>query len=395
MFIKGKKRKRAVTIVLATAILIMSMSSFISADTISEDWSEWSLYNTINLKLPDEWDISESIDTNDELEDNLETEDFFELAVASDIITEDCENPIVFYARYASDSENREHSMDIESKSDVQAAFKAYGAAEVKKFYKDTNESYVSEIKTDKVISGEMYFLKVNVKTDARDEEIYWTCHDNVSMIIKYGKKASLITKSEHEMMDAVVSAVDADSFLEELLTGDYDIEYDDFEIDDNDVSLGNLILGLAFLALGLAGLLIVGVPSMLRKNNEDNDKHENDKSSKLFGHDWLIDWPDDEEDKPIKPKNIAESAILEENKQCFAGDDRPAPKVQSFRDSKPEHVKADESKRDSLWTAEKEEYHSIAGDYEENLKNLVRSGMLTKQQMEEMLEKRRRKGGR
>lgn len=403
--IKGVRFKgiigRAVAASVA-AVLVLSSSISVWADT-----SEWGIFNgSLNVELPDYMDIFEYPTSNDEMQEILDTDGFSEIAFTS---SDDGET-IMFYVRQDHESANRD-TYEINSEADVRNAFDAFGASEIKQFYKDTDRSKVKSVEIDKVISGNMYFAKVEVKTEDEPEELYWTCYNNMSMIAMYSMMPSIMDKSDHKMMDQVVESIDATSLLSDLSMNEFNIEDYDEDFDDDGDS--NITMIVAFIGMLLAFVM----PLITRGGDKDKLRKvkipKPSKSSTLKGLSWLLDEEDDApgsagnhsaNDKANKQQKQqkqapykAEGVILEEHKDCFAGDDKPAdkPKSRLFRDSKPEHVKAGESKRDSLWAAEKEEYHSIAGNYEENLKTLVRSGMLTKQQMEEMLEKRRRKGGR
>lgn len=399
--IKGVRFKgiigRAVAASVA-AVLVVSASICAWADT-----AEWGIFNgNFNVTLPDYMDIFEYPTSNDEMQELLDKDGFSEIAFTS---SDDGET-IMFYVRQDHENENRD-TYEIDSEADIRNAFDAFGASEIKQFFEDTDRSKVKDVEIDKVINGNMYFTKVEVKTEDEPEELYWTCYDNISMIAMYSKTLSIMDKSDHKMMDQVVESIDATSLLSDLSMNEFDIE--DYDDDFEDDGVSNISLIVAFI-----GMLVAFAMPILTRGGDKNKlrKVKDSKSSTLKGLSWLLDDEDDSEDGSDDDKDNkqqkqqkqqkqapykAEGVILEEHKDCFAGDDKPAdkPKSRLFRDSKPEHVKAGESKRDSLMAAEKEEYHSIAGNYEENLKTLVRSGMLTKQQMEEMLEKRRRKGGR
>ncbi len=399
--IKGVRFKgiigRAVAASVA-AVLVVSASICAWADT-----AEWGIFNgNFNVTLPDYMDIFEYPTSNDEMQELLDKDGFSEIAFTS---SDDGET-IMFYVRQDHENENRD-TYEIDSEADIRNAFDAFGASEIKQFFEDTDRSKVKDVEIDKVINGNMYFTKVEVKTEDEPEELYWTCYDDISMIATYSKTLSIMDKSDHKMMDQVVESIDATSLLSDLSMNEFDIE--DYDDDFEDDGVSNISLIVAFI-----GMLVAFAMPILTRGGDKNKlrKVKDSKSSTLKGLSWLLDDEDDSEDGSDDDKDNkqqkqqkqqkqapykAEGVILEEHKDCFAGDDKPAdkPKSRLFRDSKPEHVKAGESKRDSLMAAEKEEYHSIAGNYEENLKTLVRSGMLTKQQMEEMLEKRRRKGGR
>lgn len=383
--IKGVRLKgiigRAVAASVA-AVLVVSASICAWADT-----AEWGIFNgNFNVTLPDYMDIFEYPTSNDEMQELLDKDGFSEIAFTS---SDDGET-IMFYVRQDHENENRD-TYEIDSEADIRNAFDAFGASEIKQFFEETDRSKVKDVEIDKVINGNMYFTKVEVKT----EELYWTCYDNISMIAMYSKTLSIMDKSDHKMMDQVVESIDATSLLSDLSMNEFDIE--DYDDDFEDDGVSNISLIVAFI-----GMLVAFAMPILTRGGDKNKlrKVKDSKSSTLKGLSWLLDDEDgSDDDKDNKQQKQApykaEGVILEEHKDCFAGDDKPAdkPKSRLFRDSKPEHVKAGESKRDSLMAVEKEEYHSIAGNYEENLKTLVRSGMLTKQQMEEMLEKRRRKG--
>lgn len=374
------------------AVLVVSASICAWADT-----AEWGIFNgNFNVTLPDYMDIFEYPTSNDEMQEILDKDGFSEIAFTS---SDDGET-IMFYVRQDHENENRD-TYEIDSEADIRNEFDAFGASEIKQFFEETDRSKVKDVEIDKVINGNMYFTKVEVKTEDEPEELYWTCYDNISMIAMYSKTLSIMDKSDHKMMDQVVESIDATSLLSDLSMNEFDIE--DYDDDFEDDGVSNISLIVAFI-----GMLVAFAMPILTRGGDKNKlrKVKDSKSSTLKGLSWLLDDEDDSEDGSDDDKDNkqqkqapykAEGVILEEHKDCFAGDDKPAdkPKSRLFRDSKPEHVKAGESKRDSLMAAEKEEYHSIAGNYEENLKTLVRSGMLTKQQMEEMLEKRRRKGGR
>lgn len=393
--IKGVRFKgiigRAVAASVA-AVLVVSASICAWADT-----AEWGIFNgSLNVELPDYMDIFEYPTSNDEMQEILDKDGFSEIAFTS---SDDGET-IMFYVQQDHENENRD-TYEIDSEADIRNAFDAFGASEIKQFYKDTDRSKVKSVEIDKFINGNMYFAKVEVKTEDEPEELYWTCYNNMSMIAMYSMMPSIMDKSDHKMMDQVVESMDATSLLSDLSMNEFDIE--DYDDDFEDDGVSNISLIVAFI-----GMLVAFAMPILTRGGDKNKlrKVKDSKSSTLKGLSWLLDDEDDSEDGSDDDKDNkqqkqapykAEGVILEEHKDCFAGDDKPAdkPKSRLFRDSKPEHVKAGESKRDSLMAAEKEEYHSIAGNYEENLKTLVRSGMLTKQQMEEMLEKRRRKGGR
>lgn len=399
--IKGVRFKgiigRAVAASVA-AVLVVSASICAWADT-----AEWGIFNgNFNVTLPDYMDIFEYPTSNDEMQELLDKDGFSEIAFTS---SDDGET-IMFYVRQDHENENRD-TYEIDSEADIRNEFDAFGASEIKQFFEETDRSKVKDVEIDKVINGNMYFTKVEVKTEDEPEELYWTCYDNISMIAMYSKTLSIMDKSDHKMMDQVVESIDATSLLSDLSMNEFDIE--DYDDDFEDDGVSNISLIVAFI-----GMLVAFAMPILTRGGDKNKlrKVKDSKSSTLKGLSWLLDDEDDSEDGSDDDKDNkqqkqqkqqkqapykAEGVILEEHKDCFAGDDKPAdkPKSRLFRDSKPEHVKAGESKRDSLMAAEKEEYHSIAGNYEENLKTLVRSGMLTKQQMEEMLEKRRRKGGR
>ena len=393
--IKGVRFKgiigRAVAASVA-AVLVVSASICAWADT-----AEWGIFNgNFNVTLPDYMDIFEYPTSNDEMQELLDKDGFSEIAFTS---SDDGET-IMFYVRQDHENENRD-TYEIDSEADIRNAFDAFGASEIKQFFEETDRSKVKDVEIDKVINGNMYFTKVEVKTEDEPEELYWTCYDDISMIATYSKTLSIMDKSDHKMMDQVVESIDATSLLSDLSMNEFDIE--DYDDDFEDDGVSNISLIVAFI-----GMLVAFAMPILTRGGDKNKlrKVKDSKSSTLKGLSWLLDDEDDSEDGSDDDKDNkqqkqapykAEGVILEEHKDCFAGDDKPAdkPKSRLFRDSKPEHVKAGESKRDSLMAAEKEEYHSIAGNYEENLKTLVRSGMLTKQQMEEMLEKRRRKGGR
>lgn len=393
--IKGVRFKeiigRAVAASVA-AVLVVSASICAWADT-----AEWGIFNgNFNVTLPDYMDIFEYPTSNDEMQELLDKDGFSEIAFTS---SDDGET-IMFYVRQDHENENRD-TYEIDSEADIRNAFDAFGASEIKQFFEETDRSKVKDVEIDKVINGNMYFTKVEVKTEDEPEELYWTCYDNISMIAMYSKTLSIMDKSDHKMMDQVVESIDATSLLSDLSMNEFDIE--DYDDDFEDDGVSNISLIVAFI-----GMLVAFAMPILTRGGDKNKlrKVKDSKSSTLKGMSWLLDDEDDSEDGSDDDKDNkqqkqapykAEGVILEEHKDCFAGDDKPAdkPKSRLFRDSKPEHVKAGESKRDSLMTAEKEEYHSIAGNYEENLKTLVRSGMLTKQQMEELLEKRRRNGGR
>lgn len=399
--IKGVRFKgiigRAVAASVA-AVLVVSASICAWADT-----AEWGIFNgNFNVTLPDYMDFFEYPTSNDEMQELLDKDGFSEIAFTS---SDDGET-IMFYVRQDHENENRD-TYEIDSEADIRNAFDAFGASEIKQFFEETDRSKVKDVEIDKVINGNMYFTKVEVKTEDEPEELYWTCYDNISMIAMYSKTLSIMDKSDHKMMDQVVESIDATSLLSDLSMNEFDIE--DYDDDFEDDGVSNISLIVAFI-----GMLVAFAMPILTRGGDKNKlrKVKDSKSSTLKGLSWLLDDEDDSEDGSDDDKDNkqqkqqkqqkqapykAEGVILEEHKDCFAGDDKPAdkPKSRLFRDSKPEHVKAGESKRDSLMAAEKEEYHSIAGNYEENLKTLVRSGMLTKQQMEEMLEKRRRKGGR
>lgn len=374
------------------AVLVVSASICAWADT-----AEWGIFNgNFNVTLPDYMDFFEYPTSNDEMQELLDKDGFSEIAFTS---SDDGET-IMFYVRQDHENENRD-TYEIGSEADIRNAFDAFGASEIKQFFEETDRSKVKDVEIDKVINGNMYFTKVEVKTEDEPEELYWTCYDNISMIAMYSKTLSIMDKSDHKMMDQVVESIDATSLLSDLSMNEFDIE--DYDDDFEDDGVSNISLIVAFI-----GMLVAFAMPILTRGGDKNKlrKVKDSKSSTLKGLSWLLDDEDDSEDGSDDDKDNkqqkqapykAEGVILEEHKDCFAGDDKPAdkPKSRLFRDSKPEHVKAGESKRDSLMAAEKEEYHSIAGNYEENLKTLVRSGMLTKQQMEEMLEKRRRNGGR
>lgn len=374
------------------AVLVVSASICAWADT-----AEWGIFNgNFNVTLPDYMDIFEYPTSNDEMQEILDKDGFSEIAFTS---SDDGET-IMFYVRQDHENENRD-TYEIDSEADIRNEFDAFGASEIKQFFEETDRSKVKDVEIDKVINGNMYFTKVEVKTEDEPEELYWTCYDNISMIAMYSKTLSIMDKSDHKMMDQVIESIDATSLLSDLSMNEFDIE--DYDDDFEDDGVSNISLIVAFI-----GMLVAFAMPILTRGGDKNKlrKVKDSKSSTLKGLSWLLDDEDDSEDGSDDDKDNkqqkqapykAEGVILEEHKDCFAGDDKPAdkPKSRLFRDSKPEHVKAGESKRDSLMAAEKEEYHSIAGNYEENLKTLVRSGMLTKQQMEEMLEKRRRNGGR
>ena len=380
------------------AVLVVSASICAWADT-----AEWGIFNgNFNVTLPDYMDIFEYPTSNDEMQELLDKDGFSEIAFTS---SDDGET-IMFYVRQDHENENRD-TYEIDSEADIRNEFDAFGASEIKQFFEETDRSKVKDVEIDKVINGNMYFTKVEVKTEDEPEELYWTCYDDISMIATYSKTLSIMDKSDHKMMDQVVESIDATSLLSDLSMNEFDIE--DYDDDFEDDGVSNISLIVAFI-----GMLVAFAMPILTRGGDKNKlrKVKDSKSSTLKGLSWLLDDEDGSEDGSDDDKDNkqqkqqkqqkqapykAEGVILEEHKDCFAGDDKPAdkPKSRLFRDSKPEHVKAGESKRDSLMAAEKEEYHSIAGNYEENLKTLVRSGMLTKQQMEEMLEKRRRKGGR
>lgn len=399
--IKGVRFKGIIGRAVATsvaAVLVVSASICAWADT-----AEWGIFNgNFNVTLPDYMDIFEYPTSNDEMQELLDKDGFSEIAFTS---SDDGET-IMFYVRQDHENENRD-TYEIDSEADIRNAFDAFGASEIKQFFEETDRSKVKDVEIDKVINGNMYFTKVEVKTEDEPEELYWTCYDNISMIAMYSKTLSIMDKSDHKMMDQVVESIDATSLLSDLSMNEFDIE--DYDDDFEDDGVSNISLIVAFI-----GMLVAFAMPILTRGGDKNKlrKVKDSKSSTLKGLSWLLDDEDDSEDGSDDDKDNkqqkqqkqqkqapykAEGVILEEHKDCFAGDDKPAdkPKSRLFRDSKPEHVKAGESKCDSLMAAEKEEYHSIAGNYEENLKTLVRSGMLTKQQMEEMLEKRRRKGGR
>lgn len=374
------------------AVLVVSASICAWADT-----AEWGIFNgNFNVTLPDYMDFFEYPTSNDEMQELLDKDGFSEIAFTS---SDDGET-IMFYVRQDHENENRD-TYEIDSEADIRNAFDAFGASEIKQFFEETDRSKVKDVEIEKVINGNMYFTKVEVKTEDEPEELYWTCYDNISMIAMYSKTLSIMDKSDHKMMDQVIESIDATSLLSDLSMNEFDIE--DYDDDFEDDGVSNISLIVAFI-----GMLVAFAMPILTRGGDKNKlrKVKDSKSSTLKGLSWLLDDEDDSEDGSDDDKDNkqqkqapykAEGVILEEHKDCFAGDDKPAdkPKSRLFRDSKPDHVKAGESKRDSLMAAEKEEYHSIAGNYEENLKTLVRSGMLTKQQMEEMLEKRRRNGGR
>lgn len=384
------------------AVLVVSASICAWADT-----AEWGIFNgNFNVTLPDYMDFFEYPTSNDEMQELLDKDGFSEIAFTS---SDDGET-IMFYVRQDHENENRD-TYEIGSEADIRNAFDAFGASEIKQFFEETDRSKVKDVEIDKVINGNMYFTKVEVKTEDEPEELYWTCYDNISMIAMYSKTLSIMDKSDHKMMDQVVESIDATSLLSDLSMNEFNIE--DYGEDFDDDGDSNITMIVAFLGM----LIAFAMPLITRGGDKDKlRKVKTPKPSTLKGLSWLLDdevnvsgsadnhSANDKANKQQKQQKQqkqapykAEGVILEEHKDCFAGDDKPAdkPKSRLFRDSKPEHVKAGESKRDSLMAAEKEEYHSIAGNYEENLKTLVRSGMLTKQQMEEMLEKRRRNGGR